>query len=329
MQMQSCVDVTRWWTVGRASGRPLAVADPRQTPEPGGDVPAPADPALPSEGNRMELPTWNRSRRKRKGGQGQVEDAFQGGMRQAGKAAARRAPILTIAVVLVAALVGGIVWFRHDRHEHAAQATRLLSTAVAYQARGQVLDLNALMGDKPKRLRFPVAENDQALSNKVDDALVSLNTQAPASTPNHLAQLVRAGRAMQAGSFADARVAYGEVLEHTEPDHPLRFLAQEGLGLATEAEGDLEGALSAFELLTGEKSSFYRDVALWHQGRVLERLGRRDDAVLRYRQYIEEYPLSEPSTVREEVRKRLLELDPSAVPAESDKAAPPALPMEG
>ena len=54
-------------------------------------------------------------------------------------------------------------------------------------------------------------------------------------------------------------------------------------------------------------------MGLWHQGRVLERQDKTDEALAIYRQYIAEFPLGVPSIAQSEVRKRLAELDPSAV----------------
>ena len=69
---------------------------------------------------------------------------------------------------------------------------------------------------------------------------------------------------------------------------------------------------------------------------MLERQGKKDEALAIYRQYIAEYPLGDPSIAQSEVRKRLEELDPSAVASAQleqpvqivDQAGAPASPAD-
>ena len=75
-------------------------------------------------------------------------------------------------------------------------------------------------------------------------------------------------------------------------------------------------------------------MALWHQGRVLEALDRRDDAVAIYRTYVTEFPAEVSSLAREQVRERLEQLDPDALkpPTPADAQASdgaPAAPVKG
>ncbi len=64
-------------------------------------------------------------------------------------------------------------------------------------------------------------------------------------------------------------------------------------------------------------------MALWHQGRLLERLERPADAVAVYKRYLETYPEGTRSSLAlEDVKGRLRELDvPGAAPV--DKPANP------
>ena len=150
------------------------------------------------------------------------------------------------------------------------------------------------------------------------------------------AELLRAARLMREGKAAEAQAAYSKFLELGGAGHPLRWAAREGLAFAREAQDDLEGALAEFKTLAGEKGVFYRDMGLWHQGRVLERQGKKDEALAIYRQYIAEYPLGDPSIAQSKVRKRLEELDPSAVASAQleqpvqivDQAGAPASPAD-
>ncbi len=118
---------------------------------------------------------------------------------------------------------------------------------------------------------------------------------------------------MRDGKAAEAQAEYRRFLDGAPAGHPLRWAAREGLAFAIEAQGDLDGALAEFKAMAGEKGVFYRDMALWHQGRVLERQDKSADALAVYRAYIAEFPLSAPSLAQSEVRRRLEELDPTAV----------------
>ncbi len=287
-----------------------------------GKDPSPAPDAGPAE--PRDLPKWNRAKVKRKVA-GSEQDAFQGGVRSVGRVARRRAPMVVLAVALAAAAVGGGVWWWKSRAESRAEATRLLAEAAAVEARGRVGDVKLLWGlDRPPPT--PIAATQEELDGRVDKALAELAERAPNSGANLDAQLIRGARALRAEDGAGAKAAYEAFLAEADGDHPLRFQALEGLGLAQEATGDLEAALATYRELAGEKGAFYRDQALAHQGRVLEALGRKDEAVEVYRAYLAEFPLSDPSLARDFVRDRMIELDPESIPAQiGGKGAAPLL----
>ena len=150
-----------------------------------------------------------------------------------------------------------------------------------------------------------------------------------ASAPE-LAVLLRAAASLRAGDHGAAKESYARFIEAAGKDHPLRFIGVEGKGVALENLGELDAALATYEELAGRKGSFYRDVALWHQGRVLEALDRRDDAVAIYRTYVTEFPAEVSSLAREQVRERLEQLDPDALkpPTPADAQASDGAPAE-
>ena len=145
-----------------------------------------------------------------------------------------------------------------------------------------------------------------------------------------LTSLVEAADLFQNGQYDEALSIYDAFLAGHAGDHPMAWVAKEGRGLALEAKGDLEGALGVFEAMTASEVSerFYADMALWHQGRLLERLDRKDDAVAVYKRYLELYPeQTRPSVASDKVRSRLAELDTPDAPA-ADKGEAPATPTE-
>ena len=64
-------------------------------------------------GERMALPSWDRGRTKKRGGTEPQEDAFQAGVKEVGRGAARRVRVVGMAVVfgVAAVVVGGVNTF--------------------------------------------------------------------------------------------------------------------------------------------------------------------------------------------------------------------------
>jgi tetratricopeptide (TPR) repeat protein len=270
---------------------------------------------------RMDLPKWNRARVKRvQPADEEAPDAFQQGVREAGKTAVRRGPLVIGLLAVVAAGIGGGIWWTRSREENAAQATRLLAQPLAWRARARIVDVDAVMKDRKRPPPVPIARDQAELDRNFDTAMGAL-TKADHDKAAILAALVRGSSEMQRSEFAAAQGSFNDFLAKAGKDHELAPLAIEGVALAMEAQGDVDGALAKIEELTGAVGDFYRDQALWHKARLLESQGKADAALEVYRLYATEYPLDKPSLARAQVRARLTELDPSLVPAAPDRGA--------
>ena len=298
----------------------------RDDEEPKTDGTPPAAATAVAVAERMDLPKWSRARVKRAQPEAAVAaapDAFQQGVRDAGRTAVRRGPLVLGAIALIAAAVAGGIWWSGASKENVAEGTRLLAQPVAWRARARIVDVDAVMKDRPRPPPIPIARDQAELDRNIETAMTALaasdNEQA-----NTLGLLVRGAIAMEKGDFAGAQTAYESFITKVGTGHDLAFTAIEGVALAKEAQGDREGALVELDKLAGAAGDFYRDQALWHKARILEATGRKDDALEIYKQYATEYPLDKASLARNEVRARLSELDPSLVPAEAD-APPPGL----
>jgi predicted negative regulator of RcsB-dependent stress response len=278
-------------------------------------------------GARADLPTWNRSRRKRKANVNaeREDDAFQRGVRQASRQVIDTPKLALGTIVIVIAVIAGGVAL-HKRHlTQDAEASRVLQTATAAIVRGQVVppEEQERLGDTIKQYRIPVfsteEERDAAIAEAVAAAKVAGRDEVEQD-----AMLVAAAQAMRAGDFDTALTEYDAFLEASKRHHPLRFLALEGKGNAHEAKGEYDAALAAFEQLAPNPTDYYRSMALYHQGRVLEALSRTDEAVAMYQQFFTEFKDEEVATPM--VRARLEQLDPEFA---AGLAAPPPSPFIG
>lgn len=280
-----------------------------------GKTPEPDATKGEAEGERRDLPKWNRARVKRKAPAGEEQDAFQVSVRKAGRGLLQRPWVVIGLMVALSGVGAGIYAWRQASEAERAESTNTLAVAVAYEARGQVFpDLAAQTAERVRPLPVPVAEDETKLHEKVDAALADLEKQAPDSPANVAADLVRAARLAKASDFAGAEKAFRGFIER-QPGHSLVWLAREGLVVSLEAQGRYDEALEAVEPLVGELGDFFRDQALWHKGRLLEGSGQASAAIEIYKQYMAEYPLDKESLAREQVRARLEELDPASVPA--------------
>jgi tetratricopeptide (TPR) repeat protein len=276
-------------------------------------------------GERAELPTWNRSRRKRKANvkAEKEDDVFQRGVRKASRQVIDAPKLALGAIVIAIVVIAGGVALAKRKVEANAEAARTLQAATAAIVRGQVVPPEELerLGDAIKQYRIPIYTTEDERQAAITEALTAARDSGRKDVELD-AQLVAAAHAMRAGDFDAALSEYDGFLDATDEDHPLRFLALEGKGNALEAKGELEAALAVFQEIAPHTSDYYRPMALYHQGRVLEALGRTDEAIALYKQYFEEFKSEEMATPM--VRKRIEALDPEFA---AQLAAPPPSPF--
>lgn len=278
-------------------------------------------------GERAELPTWNRSRRKRKATveAEKQDDPFQRGVRQASRRVIDAPKLVIGAIVIVVASIAGGVALHNHRISADAEAARILQDATAAFVRGQVVSLEEQeeFGEQIRFHRDPLFATEEARETAINEALAAAKDSGRAKVELNAA-LVSAAKAMHDGDFEAAIAEYDAFLAEADDDHPLRYLALEGKGNALEATGDLEGALELFATIAPHPTDIYRHMALYHQGRVLEALDRDDEALAIYQQYFEEFPASRPEMATPMVRERLEVLDPDHA---ARLAAPPSSPF--
>lgn len=137
------------------------------------------------------------------------------------------------------------------------------------------------------------------------------------------ARLLEGRLLLDLGRYDEAREALRAVAESDDALDLSRAIAREGVGYAYEGEAraeddaearqrGLESALAAFEDMEAADDGPMWAQALYHQGRLLEDLGREDEAIERYREARE---APGRSWLASEIDERLVALD--APPEES------------
>jgi tetratricopeptide (TPR) repeat protein len=195
---------------------------------------------------------------------------------------------IVYAVIAAAVIVGAfsvVVWWR-DRKESAK--TNELAQVLSVQAR----PVHAPEPETPPNAQNP-DQKDQKPSAKKDDSFPDDKAKALAvlaALASHgddvAGAAFRGSQLILAGKLDDAITAY-RAGEHDPGIDGV--LAREGLGLALEAKATaekdatarqkgFEDALAAFRTVQPDDKQAGAGEALYHQGRVLVELGRRDEA---------------------------------------------------
>ena len=180
----------------------------------------------------------------------------------------------------------------------------------------------------PRRVFATDADRLKAAEAEYRKLVTASGTQAA------LAKLGLAGVLYDEAKYDEARKLYGEVrgseLSKLDPDARGRSI--EGTGLCQEAAGDGDGALKTFKELENADISGFRELALYHQARLLHAKG--DDAGAKERlvkvtdKLAKESssPAEAPSYLYHAARELLERIDPKAqVKESSDEALKKAL----
>jgi tetratricopeptide (TPR) repeat protein len=164
------------------------------------------------------------------------------------------------------------------------------------------------------------------------DGYRKVAAERPGTPAAGLAKLGLAGVLYDQGKYDEARALYEEVsnseLAKLDPDAKGRSL--EGIGLCVEAKGDQDGALKRFTALENAELPGFRDLALFHEARVLHAKGDDAGAKERLKKVVEKLakdnpPNQPPSYLYASARDLLERIDPRAVPQDSNEALQKAL----
>jgi hypothetical protein len=145
----------------------------------------------------------------------------------------------------------------------------------------------------------------------------------PSSNTVDMARLGLAGVLYDQGKYDEAKSLYDQVasseLAKLDPDAKGRAI--EGSGLSLEGKGDTDGALKRFGELENLDVHGFRELALFHQARLLHAKGDDDGAKERLKKVLEKLgkekesnPLESHGYLLESARALLERIDPKALP---------------
>jgi len=168
----------------------------------------------------------------------------------------------------------------------------------------------------------PAEENfksEEAKTASIEAALEKVVSDYPGTPAAALAETRLGDFAFKKGDFDRALTRYEAVVKVAAENSGVLYSALEGIGLCHEAKGEGEAALKAYEALeTG--APFMAPFALVEQARVLEALGRKDEARVRASRVVEEFAESSARSDADKIISRL-PAPPVAAAAPTEVAA--------
>jgi tetratricopeptide (TPR) repeat protein len=231
-----------------------------------------------------------------------------------------------VALAAILATAGGLTWnWRSEKKSGAASSE--LASAIADE-HGRVMPEDKRT-DEEKEYDFarvfktPEERSDAALA-----AYEKVAAQEPGSGASILAKLGIAGVELEKRDYAKALDAYAVVLSSklAAADADVKARALEGTGFAKEGKGDLDGALASFKELQGIDAKGFKELGMYHEARVLVAKGDKAKAEQLLKAVRDKLQAPTPDGskpfrfLEATVDRKLLELDPTAVP----RAATPA-----
>jgi tetratricopeptide (TPR) repeat protein len=117
-------------------------------------------------------------------------------------------------------------------------------------------------------------EKDRASREAFEEA----RENASARSIRRMAALGEARAALSLGDYEEAEELYRSFVDDPAGAETFLYLAYEGLGMALEGQGELEEAALQYRMLEGVRDGEYTELSLYHQARVLEQQGEKEQA---------------------------------------------------
>ncbi len=199
--------------------------------------------------------------------------------------------VLGAAVLLVVSLVIVIYSWIGDRRAEAA--TDAFAEVVAITGEFAGMPMPTPEGGMVQPTYETSAEQAEAALERLEH----LRAEHGSAVITKRARLLEGSLLLRLDRFDEAREAYQSVVDSDAPEL-WRVQAREGIAYAHEGEAlavdddpdarqdGLERALDSFAAMQPDEEGLRRATALYHQGRILDELGRRDEAVEKLEQAI-------------------------------------------
>jgi tetratricopeptide (TPR) repeat protein len=227
--------------------------------------------------------------------------------------------MFVVGILVIVAVVGALIAGRlSSRHEE--QAAQQLGSALEPASRPV-----AEKPTEPGQQVFPTQKDkDEALVTSLE----AFRKQYPGTQAAAVAALSLGQAQLRLGNADPALPLFDEFLRNRPATDPLRVEAYEGQGYAYEAKGQLDQALQAFsQMAQGGKDDFMAGMGQFHQGRVLIKQGKKDEAAKLLSQIPAQFPGSAAAHLAEE---RLADLASQGVKVPAPvPATEPAKPGQG
>jgi tetratricopeptide (TPR) repeat protein len=231
--------------------------------------------------------------------------------------------------VILAALVGtgAFLLYTSQTEKKAAAATSSLFAGVSSEL-GHVMPEDKRPDEEKEVDPTKVFKTAEERSEAALAGYRKTIAEHPGTIVAQLAKLGEAGVLLDKHDWPGALEAYSAVIASklASTDLDVKGRATEGLGLAKEGKGDLDGALAAFKELEGIDARGYKELGLYQQGRIQLAKGDTDKAKELLQQAREKLQALGAAAgsflyLQGEIDETLRQIDPSLVPT-TNLAAP-------
>jgi len=248
-----------------------------------------------------------------------VDDALARSTSAAGKWLRDNFGKLQWALLAAAVGVGGYLLYASQTQQKSAAATDTLLGGVTADL-GRIAPEDKRSDEEKEFDAVKVYKTPEERSEAAVAGYRKAMEAYPKTTTAQLAKLGEAGALLEKRDWAGAIDAYGTVLASklASVDVDVKGRATEGVGLAKEGKGDLDGALAAFKELEGVDAPGFKELGLYQQGRILLAKGDKDKATEVLKQVRDKLQATgEASTftyLKGAVEETLRRIDPSLAP---------------
>jgi tetratricopeptide (TPR) repeat protein len=233
--------------------------------------------------------------------------------------------------LIVASIAGWVGWQIYSWRAEKAAVRTTDDYAEALRAElGRVGDTDETghtdqRGNVDARKGFATDEARLAAATEGYKKVIADSGKKPAAM---LAQLGLAGILYDQGKYPEAQKAYEDVLtsDLAKTDLDAKGRALEGVGLSLEAKGDKDAALKRFRELENADIAGFKELAQYHQGRLLYAKGETAGAVEKLKKVLEKLGketqgTEDPGYLVTSAKSLLERIDPKSVPAPSPDEA--------